>query len=69
MPGSELIKEILKLGPDPIYLCLFYENDPSALVPFIRDSLSRDEQFIYIADDQTGRGAGRAPRTEWHQRW
>src|SRR5262245_893815 len=24
-----------------------------ALVPFIRDGLSRDEQFVYIADDQT----------------
>jgi hypothetical protein len=26
---------------------------PPALVLFIRDSLSRDEQFIYIAEDQT----------------
>ena len=24
-----------------------------ALVPFIQDGLSRDEQFVYIADDQT----------------
>jgi hypothetical protein len=29
MLESELIKEILKLGPDPIYLFLFYEKDPA----------------------------------------
>jgi len=29
------------------------KKTPPALVLFIRDSLSRDEQFIYIADDQT----------------
>ena len=36
---------------------MFYERDPAeqmpALIPFIQDGLSRDEQFIYIADDQT----------------
>ncbi len=25
----------------------------AALIPFIREGLKRDEQFIYIADDQT----------------
>src|SRR6266850_4824454 len=39
------------------HLCLFYEKDPveqmPALVPFIREGLLQDEQFIYIADDQT----------------
>src|SRR6266850_1988244 len=39
------------------HLCLFYERDPAeqmpALIPFITEGLSRDEQFIYIADDLT----------------
>ena len=54
--ASELAQEILKLRPGD-HLCLFYEKDPReqmpALVPFIHDGLSRDEQFVYIADDQT----------------
>ena len=53
---SELAQEIVKLRPGD-HLCLFYEKDPReqmpALVPFIQDGLSRDEQFVYIADDQT----------------
>jgi PAS domain S-box-containing protein len=53
---SELTEEILNLRPGD-HLCLFYEKDPGeqmpALVPFIQDALSRDEQLIYIADDQT----------------
>jgi len=53
---SELTQEISNLLPGD-HLCLFYENDPaeqmSALIPFIQEGLSRDEQFIYIADDQT----------------
>src|SRR5882672_623604 len=53
---SDLIQEILNLK-DGDHLCLFYEKDPAeqmaALVPFIQDGLSKDEQFIYIADDQT----------------
>src|SRR5258705_9599250 len=53
---SDLIQEILNLK-DGDHLCLFYEKNPaeqmSALVPFIQDGLSKDEQFIYIADDQT----------------
>lgn len=39
------------------HLCLFYDQDPAeqmpALVPFIREGLAKQEQFIYIADDQT----------------
>ncbi len=39
------------------HLCLFYERDPveqlPVLIPFIQQALPRDEQFIYIADDQT----------------
>src|SRR2546426_219997 len=39
------------------HLCLFYEKDPAeqmpALMPFIQEGLSKGEQFIYIADDQT----------------
>src|SRR5882762_843999 len=39
------------------HLCLFYEKDPAeqmpVLIPFIREGLSQDEQFIYVADDQT----------------
>ncbi|HEX5019527.1 MAG TPA: PAS domain S-box protein [Candidatus Binatia bacterium] len=53
---SELAEEILNLK-DGSHLCLFYEKDPAeqmpALVPYIQDGLRRDEQFIYIADDQT----------------
>ena len=53
---SDLTQEILNLK-DGDHLCLFYEKNPaeqlSALVPFIQDGLSKDEQFIYIADDQT----------------
>lgn len=39
------------------HLCLFYNKDPAeqmpALIPFIREGLAQQEQFIYIADDQT----------------
>ncbi len=39
------------------HLCLFYEKDPaeqmSELIPFVQDGLVRNEQCIYIADDQT----------------
>ena len=56
MAESELTQEILNLRPGD-HLCLFYDKDPReqmpALVPFIQDGLSRDEQFVYIADDQT----------------
>jgi MEDS: MEthanogen/methylotroph, DcmR Sensory domain len=52
----ELTQEILNLRPGH-HLCVFYDKDPSeqmpALVPFIQDALSSDEQFVYIADDQT----------------
>lgn len=52
----ELKEEILELQAGD-HLCLFYEKEPAeqmpALVPFIQDSLTKDEQFIYIADDQT----------------
>jgi signal transduction histidine kinase len=53
---SELTEHILGLKPGD-HLCLFYKRNPAeqmpALIPFIQDGLSRDEQFIYIADDQT----------------
>jgi len=53
---SELTKQILSLQQGD-HLCLFYENDPAeqmpALVPFIAEGLSRNEQCIYIADDHT----------------
>src|ERR1051325_1320998 len=52
----ELRQEILGLQPGD-HLCLFYERDPAeqmpALVPFIQEGLKRNEQFIYIADDQS----------------
>lgn len=52
----DLSDQILRLAPGG-HLCLFYEKDPAeqlpALIPFIRDGLLRNEQFIYIADDQT----------------
>ncbi|MGH7766440.1 MAG: MEDS domain-containing protein [Candidatus Binatia bacterium] len=53
---TELAERILDLQAGD-HLCLLYEKDPAeqmpALVPFIQDGLSRDEQCIYIADDQT----------------
>src|SRR5919106_5520995 len=53
---SELIQEVLNLQAGD-HLCLFYDSDPAeqmpALIPFIEDGLSKGEQFIYIADDQT----------------
>jgi len=56
MAEPELTQEILSLRPGH-HLCLFYDKDPSeqmpALVPFIQDALCHDEQFVYIADDQT----------------
>ena len=52
----ELTRQILNLQPGD-HLCLFYEKEPAeqlpALVPFIEEGLSRNEQFIYIADDHT----------------
>src|ERR1051326_6075236 len=54
--GSELVERALNLLPGD-HLCLFYEKDPAeqmpALIPFIREALGREEQFIYVADDQT----------------
>jgi PAS domain S-box-containing protein len=53
---SELSEQMLNLQQGD-HLCLLYENDPGeqmpALIPFIQDGLSKNEQFIYIADDQT----------------
>jgi PAS domain S-box-containing protein len=53
---SELTEQILALQPGD-HLCLFYDQDPAeqmpALIPFIRDGLSADEQCIYVVDDQT----------------
>ncbi|HEY3165988.1 MAG TPA: MEDS domain-containing protein, partial [Candidatus Binatia bacterium] len=53
---SELAQQILNLKSGD-HLCLFYDKDPAeqmpALIPFIQDGLAKDEQFIYIADDQT----------------
>ncbi|HEX2230347.1 MAG TPA: MEDS domain-containing protein [Candidatus Binatia bacterium] len=53
---NELTKEILEINPGE-HLCLFYDKDPAeqmpALLPFVHEGLSKDEQFIYIADDQT----------------
>jgi PAS domain S-box-containing protein len=52
----ELTEQIRNLQQGD-HLCLLYEKDASeqmpALIPFIQDGLSNDEQFIYIADDQT----------------
>src|SRR6185436_4957819 len=53
---SELAQQILNLQ-DGDHLCLFYEKDPAeqmpALVPFIQQALISDQQFIYVAEDQT----------------
>lgn len=54
MLESELIKEILKLGNGPhLFMSVLRKRlrRPSFYLSGIR--LSRDEQFIYIADDQT----------------
>jgi signal transduction histidine kinase/ActR/RegA family two-component response regulator len=51
-----LAQQILDLQAGD-HLCLLYEKEPAeqmpALVPFVQDGLARNEQFIYIADDQT----------------
>jgi PAS domain-containing protein len=53
---SDLTAQILSLK-DGDHLCLFYDKDPAeqmpALIPFIQDGLAKDEQFTYVADDQT----------------
>src|SRR2546430_16104765 len=53
---SELAQQILNLKNGD-HLCVLKDKDPAeqmpALVPFIQAALSKDEQFIYIADDQT----------------
>ena len=53
---SELAEQILALQPGD-HLCLIYDRDPAeqmpALIPFIQNGLSRNEQFVYVADDQT----------------
>ena|SRR6266436_2299797 len=50
---SEQVKGLPAVG----HLCLFYEKDPAdqmpALIPIICEGLEYDEQFIYVADDQT----------------
>jgi hypothetical protein len=37
------------------HICLIYDKDPleqmPALIPFIKQALENNEQFIYIADD------------------
>ena len=52
--NSPLAEQILNLRPGD-HLCLIYEKDPAeqipALIPFIQEGLSNNEQFIYIADD------------------
>ena len=53
---TTLAQQMLNLR-DGDHLCLFYDKDPAeqmpALIPFIHDALTKHEQFIYIADDQT----------------
>jgi len=54
--NAELTTQIENLSPGD-HLCLFYDKDPAeqmpALIPFTQQALVSDEQFIYIADDQT----------------
>jgi hypothetical protein len=53
---SELTQEMVNLRPGD-HLCLFYEKEPGeqmrALVSIYPGCFSGDEQFVYIADDQT----------------
>lgn len=54
--GNEVIleRQVLDLEQGS-HLCLIYERDPleqmPALIPFIKQALEGNEQFIYIADD------------------
>ncbi|MFO1499472.1 MAG: MEDS domain-containing protein [Verrucomicrobiota bacterium] len=54
--SSELTEQVLRIKKGD-HLCLFYDKDPAeqlpALVPFIQAALAGNEQFVYIADDQT----------------
>src|SRR6266567_2975048 len=56
VPTFDLKDQILNLEQGD-HLCLFYEKHPAqqmpALIPFIQDAINSNEQFIYIADDQT----------------
>jgi PAS domain S-box-containing protein len=54
---SELEEQLLKLQNGD-HLCLLYENPAEqlpALLPLIQQGLTHDEQFIYVADDQSVR--------------
>jgi nitrogen-specific signal transduction histidine kinase len=53
---SQLTHQLSNLLPGD-HLCVFYQKTPGeqlpALIHFVREGLSRYEQFIYIADDHT----------------
>ncbi len=56
VPANALTKQLLDLREGD-HLCLAYEKDPVeqmvALIPLIHQGLKANEQFLYIADDQT----------------
>lgn len=51
---SQLAQQVLDLPPGG-HLCLFYNSDPAeqmpALIPFVQQGLTANEQVVYIADD------------------
>jgi signal transduction histidine kinase len=53
---AELAAQLQKVPPGG-HLCLFYDKEPveqlPAIVPFVQDSLVRNDKFVYVADDQT----------------
>src|SRR5690349_14714897 len=54
--NTELADELRSIPPGG-HLCLFYDKKPeeqmSAIIPFVQDGLTRDERFVYVADDQS----------------
>src|SRR5215475_12572390 len=53
---TEPAEQMLCLQPGD-HLCLFYDRDPAeqmfAIVALVQQALQREEQFVYVADDQT----------------
>ncbi|MDO8550090.1 MAG: MEDS domain-containing protein [Ignavibacteria bacterium] len=57
MENHLTLEQDIKHLNDRNHLCLIYEKDPieqmHSFIPFIKQGLENNEQFIYIADDLT----------------
>lgn len=64
------LKEAIQTLRNGDHSCLFYENEPAqqfaALISFIQEGLSRDEQVVYIAGDRMAGELARGwSRMDW----